>query len=209
VRACGSLVLASAALTALTVVGCGGEEQTATQRPVPPVHTATMTRDTPPRLRRVCASAARKGTVAVRCPRLVPEKSLNSSVLLPRRGVVRPGAAGDDGRRRFRGPRDFYVIEAYARSVRPEGHWLTGAGSPRSLEERALVSSRPPRVRRMRVADRDIELRRYPPYPDGGVNGGHVVALARDDKELVYVSVHGHDHADVAIAMLVDLLSPR
>jgi len=168
-----------------------------------------MTRNISPRLRRVCASAARKGTVRVRCPRLIPAGAWGSSVLLPRRNVVRPGAAGDDGRRRFRGPRDFYVIEAYARSLRPEPHWLTAAGSARSLEERALSSARPPRVERVRVAGRDIELRRYAPYPDGGVTGGHVVAMARVQDQLVFVSVHGYEHADVAIAMLVDLLADR
>ena len=168
-----------------------------------------MTRDIPPRLRRVCASAARKGTVAVRCPRLIPAGAGQSSVLLPRRSVVRPGAAGDDGRRRFRGPRDFYVIDAYSRSLRPERHWLTAAGRARSLEERALSSTRPPRVEHVRVAGREIELRRYPPYPEGGVNGGHVVAIARAGDQLTYVSVHGHEHTDVAVAMLVDLLAAR
>ena len=118
-------------------------------------------------------------------------------------------AAGDDGRRRFRGPRDFYVIEAYARSLRPEGHWLTAAGNARTLEQKALRSARPPRVQRTRAAGRDLELRRYPPYPHGGVNGGHVVALASEGDQLTYVSVHGHEHADVAVAMLVDLLAGR
>ncbi len=204
-RTAGSLFLA---LSALAVSACG-QEQTATGEVAPTVTTAAMTRDIPPRLRRVCASAARKGTVSVRCPRLIPAGAGGSSVLRPRRSVVRPGARGDDGRRRYRGPRDFYVIEAYARSLRPEGHWLTAAGSERSLEEHALRSARPPRVQRVRVADRDIELRRYPPYPDGGVNGGHVVAIARGKEQLTYVSVHGHAHADVAIAMLVDLLGER
>ena len=198
----GSLVVA---LAGLAVGACGNEHDASA--PAPAVTTATMTRVIPPRLRRVCASAARKGTVAVRCPRLIPAGAGSSSVLLPRRSVVRPGAAGDDGRRRFRGPRDFYVIDAYARTLRPERHWLTAAGSARSLEERALRSARPPRVERLRVADHEIELRRYPPYPGGGVNGGHVVAIARAKDQLTYVSVHGYEHADVAIAMLVDLLA--
>ncbi len=195
-------------LAGLAMSACA-DEQNVTDTPVPAVTTATMTRDIPPRLGRVCGSAARKGTVAVRCPRLIPAGTGSSSVLLPRRSVVRPGAAGDDGKRRFRGPRDFYVIEAYARSLRPERHWLTAAGSARSLEERALRSSRPPRVEHIRIAARDIELRRYPPYPDGGVNGGHVVAIARVKDQLTYVSVHGHEHTDVAIAMLTDLLADR
>lgn len=201
----GLILLALAGLAA----GACGREQIAVDPAVPAVRTATMTRDVPPRLRRVCASAARKGTVSVRCPRLIPSGAGGSSVLLPRRGVVRPGAAGDDGRRRFRGPRDFYVIEAYARSLRPEGHWLTAAGNARTLEQKALRSARPPRVQRTRAAGRDLELRRYPPYPHGGVNGGHVVALASEGDQLTYVSVHGHEHADVAVAMLVDLLAGR
>lgn len=194
-------------LAGLAAGACGNDHDASA--PAPAVTTATMTREISPRLRRVCASAARKGTVRVRCPRLIPAGAGSSSVLLPRRSVVRPGAAGDDGRRRFRGPRDFYVIEAYARSLRPERHWLTAAGSARSLEERALRSARPPRVERVRVAGHEIELRRYPPYPGGGVNGGHVVAIARPADELTYVSVHGYEHADVAIAMLVDLLAAR
>jgi hypothetical protein len=193
-------------VAALSICACGARTPAA-DRAAPTVTTATMTRQIPPRLRRVCASAARKGTVAVRCPRLIPAGTTNTSVLLPRRSVVRPGAAGDDGRRRFRGPRDFYVIDAYARALRPERHWLTAAGSARSLEERALRSSSPPRVERVRVAGRDIEMRRYPAYPAGGVNGGHVVAIAPSADQFTYVSVHGHEHADVAIAMLVDLLA--
>lgn len=86
---------------------------------------------------------------------------------------------------------------------------MTAAGSARSLEERALRSARPPRVERVRVAAHEIELRRYPPYPGGGVNGGHVAAIARAADQLAYVSVHGYEHADVAIAMLVDLLADR
>ncbi|MEJ7784848.1 MAG: hypothetical protein WKF96_08595 [Solirubrobacteraceae bacterium] len=99
------------------------------------------------------------------------------------------------------------MIEAQARSIRPDRHWLTGSGSARSLEERALTSLRPPRVERLRAPGRLIEIRRYPPYPDGGVNGGHIVALARDGASLTYVSVHGKEHRDVAVAMLVDLLA--
>ena len=60
-------------------------------------------------------------------------------------------------------------------------------------------------MKRVRVAGQNLELRRYPPYPDGGINGGHVVALARDGTRIIYVSVHGYEHKDVAIAMLVDL----
>gem|GEM_PF-6799250 len=39
------------------------------------------------------------------------------------------------------------------------------------------------------------------------MNGGHVVALVREGDQLTYVSVHGHEHVDVALAMLVDLLT--
>jgi len=77
------------------------------------------------------------------------------------------------------------------------------------LGVRALRSSRRPRVQRLEIADRAVELRRYPPYSDGGVNGGHVVAIARTADQLTYVSVHGYEHTDVAIAMLVDLLAER
>ena len=193
-----SLVLIGLAL------GACGEQQPATLPTAPEVKSAEMTRRIPARLSRVCASAARKGTVPVRCPRLIPEGTSSSSVLQPRRSVVRPGAPGDDGRRRF-GLRDYYVIEAYAPSLKPEGHWLTGSGTARSLEERALRSSVAPRVERVRVAGQNLELRRYPPYPNGGINGGHDVALARDGTRSIYVSVHGYEHKDVAIAMLVDL----
>lgn len=204
----GCVVIVSMVLAGCGSGGSSGAKNTV-DTAVPAVTTAAMTRDISPRLRRVCASAARKSTVPVRCPGLIPAGPGGSSVLLPRRSVVRPGAAGDDGKRRFRGPRDFYVIEAYARSLRPEGHWLTASGSASSLEERALRSARAPRVDRVRVAGRDIEVRRYPPYPDGGVNGGHAVAIARAGDRLDYVSVHGLEHADVAVAMLVDLLADR
>lgn len=196
------VVLAAGALAAC------GDERSPRAPDAPVVRSAAMTRAIPARLRRVCASAARKGTVPVRCPRLIPAGASSSSVLAPRRSVVRSGARGDDGRRRFRGPRDHYVIEAHAGALRPQpGHWLTASGAARSLEARALRSAAPPRVRRVRVAGRAVELRRYASYPDGGVNGGHVVALAREDDRLTYVSVHGHGHEDVAVAMLVDLLA--
>ena len=193
-----SLVLIGLAL------GACGEQQPANPPTAPGVKSAQMTRRIPARLSRVCASAERKGTVPVSCPRLIPEGTRSSSVLQPRRSVVRPGAPGDDGRRRFRGLRDYYVIEAYARSLK-EAHWLTGAGTARSLEEHALRSSVAPGVERVRVAGQSLELRRYPLYPDGGINGGHVLALVRDGARIIYVSVHGYEHKDVAIAMLVEL----
>jgi len=174
--------------------------------PPPRVSSATMTRAIPARLRRVCASAARKSTgIAVTCPPLIPAGPVHASVLLPRRSVVRPGARGDDGVRRFRGSRAFYVIEAYSRSL-PARHWLVGAGRTGDIERRALASATPPRVTRRRVNGRWIELRRFAAYPAGGVNGGHVAAVARTGDRTQYVSVHGAQHADVAVAMLVALL---
>ena len=165
-----------------------------------------MTRVVPSRLQRVCASAESKSVgVTVSCPRVLPAGFSDASVLAPRRSVVRPGAEGDDGRRRFRGSRAFYVIDAYSSSL-PKRHWSIGGGAAADLEAWGLASDEQPTTSLRRAGGRTLEVRRYPSYPRGGVNGGHVVAVARDRASLRFVSVHGWEHEDVAVSMLLDAL---
>lgn len=207
-----ALPLSLAVLAALELGACSSTQG----RPAAPVadaktrvRSAVMTSAVPSKLKRVCRSAERKSrAVRVACPGVLPAGLSSASVLLPRRSVVRPGAQGDDGRRRYRGSRAFYVIEGHSSALRPERHWLTGAGAELDVENRALASSERPSTQRRTVSGRTVEVRRYPPYPEGGINGGHVVALAREAGGMRYVSVHGWHHEDVAIAMLLDQLRP-
>ena len=50
-------------------------------------------------------------------------------------------------------------------------------------------------------ADFPIRIQRFPPYPAGGVNGGHVGAYCRCGGVVVLVSIHGYDNGGRARQM--------
>jgi hypothetical protein len=67
------------------------------------------------------------------------------------------------------------------------------------------VKGNPTLVRGMTAADRGIRVYRFPPYPAGGVNGGHWAAVAPVGEEIVLASLHGRRYVNAAVAMALDM----
>jgi hypothetical protein len=90
-------------------------------------------------------------------------------------------------------------------------HWIAGAGTTRAVRYDQLgdaeneVKGLPRLVSRSRVRGYAVAVYEYPENPAGGPNGGHSAAFVRCGRLLVFASIHGHGHEQVAIAMAVDL----
>jgi hypothetical protein len=70
-------------------------------------------------------------------------------------------------------------------------HWLAGAGTPDAVKHELLSQaayeapkSVPRLVRRLRVSGRPTAIYRAPPYPRGGIFGGHMIATISVDTTL-------------------------
>lgn len=130
---------------------------------------------------------------------------------LPRRTTL--GTPGEDGARgeyRYRGSRRLYVLDFLSGNALGNGHWLVGGGDPDDLAGEFLRAPGPSQSqaerRYVRRGPHRIVVQRFPGYPTGGVNGGHVVASARRGGMLLFASVHDYEHEDVAIALLSSML---
>lgn len=210
-----------AALVAATPMGCGpafddrGDQPGSASRPVDPERLATTVRSVPvttrrsPELQAACAGAARKAFVPVRCPTVRPAGRTGASVLLPRRTTLRgPDAPGDAGKYRYRTSRHLYVLEIHSSALEGVGHWIVGAGRPPDVRREALrvMTGQLPPATTQQLLGRRVAVQTFPPHPEGGINGGHVVATANQDGLLLFASVHGRQHEDLAVALLVSML---
>lgn len=210
-----------AALLAAAPVGCGpafddrGNHPGSTSRPVDPQRLATSVRSVrvttrrSPELQAACAGAARKAFVPVRCPTVRPHGPTGASVLLPRRTTLRgPDAPGDAGKYRYRTSRHLYVLDMHSSALEGGGHWIVGAGRPPDVRREVLrvMSGQLPPATTQQLLGRRVAVQTFPPYPKGGINGGHVVATATQDGLLRFASVHGHQHKDLAVSLLVSML---
>ncbi|MDQ3870563.1 MAG: hypothetical protein M3301_02970 [Chloroflexota bacterium] len=92
-------------------------------------------------------------------------------------------------------------------------HWIVGSGRRADVRRFVLgdelneVKGVPKLILKRVVHDYTIEVYRYPPFPAGGPNGGHVAAFVTVAGQVLFASVHGYSHADAAIAMAVDMAS--
>jgi hypothetical protein len=92
-------------------------------------------------------------------------------------------------------------------------HWMAGAGTRRAADTQLIddrwhdTNGLPTRIRLLRSGGTRIAVYRYPAAA-GGLQEGHVAALAPDGPKVEFVSIHGrdHGHAEAATAMLIDLL---
>jgi hypothetical protein len=77
-------------------------------------------------------------------------------------------------------------------------HWIVGKGNAMAARRILLsdrtnaVKGRPRLVETVHHAGRIIRIYGYPPYPAGGVNGGHVAAFVPCGNEVVLASIHGY-----------------
>ncbi len=79
---------------------------------------------------------------------------------------------------RYRAPRSIYVL-TFMSSGLNDRHWMIAGGRTAQVKAQFLRPARgsaTPRARQMRRAGQQLRVARYPPYPAGGINGGHIVA---------------------------------
>jgi hypothetical protein len=156
-----------------------------------------LTRDVPSTLRGACTELGRRlrregSARAVLCPSLVPAGPLRVAFAGPLTGV-RPGRPGRS-----------YMIDVHSPQLpdqRSGGHWLVASGTRSGLRLAGLVDLAPTAVRTLRLAGVFAVVREMPPYPRGGVNGGHVLVEWHLGANTHLVSVHGHRNRERALLM--------
>lgn len=168
------------------------------------VTSAALTDELPRRVARACLKAERVARVPVRCPSWVPAGPLD---LQFGGGAVTAQPPGNT----------FYLLNFYTprlnRGKRDPGgdpgiqlgHWVAGGGRPGSLVEE-FGAPEITGARSREIDGWDVRVEDYVPYPGGGIHGGHVVASTTRGDHRYLASIHGYDHEDVAIAMLLSML---
>lgn len=202
------LRLAGPALVVVGIAaGCGGgstgpsagaattaEPAHARPRPVQRLH---LTRVVPAALTSACRDLQerldREGTARpVVCPPLVPMGQLRAQGY-PLAGV-RPGRPGRS-----------YAMDVQSADLPHAGdsggHWLVAAGTRSALRIAGLVDLVPVPARPVATGPYAGEIRKLPPFPRGGVNGGHVVVSFRAGGVLYLVSLHGYRNTGRAVLM--------
>ena len=150
-----------------------------------------MTSEIPSKVRATCRAAARYARVAVRCPRLVPD--------IPIERRLGYGSLSPIGERR-----------AYTLTFNNAGrlHWIIGGGSQERVRRYELKESSVSRRRRIKEGGITIDLYRFREFPRGSYHGGHVGAFIQYGSQVVFATVHGVKHTDVAVAIARSML-PR
>jgi hypothetical protein len=156
-----------------------------------------LTTEVPSWVRRSCRSARQKVRVKVVCPGLVPdvplvaERGLSGPYLFPSRSV--------------------YLLSFNNGDIEGTVHWIVGGGDIRSVRKWVLEGSGnayPGRARLLETRDvgsHHVRVYRFPEYPAGGANGGHVAALVPIGGQVVFASIHGSRWTDAVIAIAVAL----
>jgi hypothetical protein len=101
-----------------------------------------------------------------------------------------------------------YVLSFLSSGLR-DAHWMLAGGRTSEVASQFLRSAsgaRTPQWRRMERAGRTLRVARYPPYPAGGINGGHILVRVTEGSMTYVASVHGYGHEDVAVALLLSIL---
>jgi hypothetical protein len=87
-------------------------------------------------------------------------------------------------------------------------HWVVAKGSPAAVRYWVLsdatneVKGLPHRLKDLRMGGRLVSIYRFPPFPKGGVFGGHDAALLRSGAFVVVASIHGrHAYASARMAV--------
>jgi hypothetical protein len=176
-----------------TVWACGGASS-ARPAGAPAVESVPMTRRVPGAVARACREAARLTSVPVVCPRVLPKVRVDTDSRVT-------GAFVRGGRD------DLYEVTVNS-GLRM--HWIAGAGADAAVD-RFIVDGEENEVRgaarsagAVEVDGRRFALVRFGGRA-GGPHSGHVIALWRHDGRTSFVSVHGREHEDVAVAMLDDV----
>jgi len=199
-------LLATALLAAALLAGCGGGG------PAPELPPGARLAPSPATLTNLCDRAAQRADVPVRCPKRLPAHR--------GRGVAKVQAFGKtsgayllDIENGFAGgePHAFHLLVGGQRE--PFGRNWDG------IDEQLRVTTRkvtipmrgggrftqqlPARqIGTARVRGNDAVVLREPPYPQGGLHGGHVVVLWNEGGHGYLVSVHGERLSQRALTSL-------
>jgi hypothetical protein len=146
-----------------------------------------------------CRDAARQTRFRIICPELIPHVPIvhDHSVY---GAIVYPGEP------------NFYMLTFNNGDNGRALHWIVGGGTRAAVDKWLLsdrfneVKGRPKLIERARLRGRPVSVYRFPDYPAGGPNGGHVAALVDAGGLIVFASPHGYAHQDAALAMAADLL---
>lgn len=156
-----------------------------------------LTTEVPFPVSRSCRTARQEVRVEVVCPGLVPdvplidERGLSGPYLFPSRSV--------------------YLLSFNNGAIEGTVHWIVGGGDIGSVRKWVLRGSgnaypgRATLLETRDVGDHHVRIYRFPEYPSGGANGGHVAALVPVGGEVVFASIHGSRWTDAVIAMALAL----
>jgi hypothetical protein len=131
-----------------------------------------------PVVRRACETAAERSSLTVACPRVIPAGGDPTVQYVGRIG----GKSG---------PADSYSIHLISASLRRPGsdrenpgHWAVEAARSVSALRKALLRTAQIRPARRALELNGVDLTEYtmPPYPAGGLHGGHLVHLWKGDR---------------------------
>jgi hypothetical protein len=93
-------------------------------------------------------------------------------------------------------------------------HWIAGGGTMKAMRYFVLRDSQnevkglPRLTSRRNVSGYRVAIYKFPPYPAGGPNGGHTLALVQCGERGVFASIHASiwsDYVAAVTAMAVDL----
>lgn len=179
------------------LAACGEGEKPRSPEPL------RLTDTVSPVITRACETAAERSSLTVACPRIVPADRDHD--------IHDVGKLGGK-----RGPADSYSIHVISPSIRrgasdPEnpGHWAIDAARSVSTLRKALMANVQVRPARRTLELNGVDVTEYtmPPYPAGGLHGGHVVLLWKGDRAAYLLSVHDPRNRRRALAMASALVA--
>jgi hypothetical protein len=162
-----------------------------------------LTDKVPHAVSRACDMAASRSSLTVACPRIVPAGG-DHAIQYAGRLVGRRGPAGSHS---------IHLISPALRRTGsdPEnpGHWALEAARSASTLRKGLIPKDQIRPWRRSLELNGINATEYrmPPYPAGGVHGGHVVFVWRGDRAAYLLSVHDPRNRRRALAMASALVA--
>lgn len=151
-----------------------------------------------PVVKRACVRAQRRSRLHVVCPRVLPPGRTS--------GIQYASRVGG-----HTGPARSYSMHLTTKSLRRKsdrsqpGHWsVAGATDPKVL--RTELGHGRPRPRNVTLDGFSVEEFVMPPYPRGGVHGGHVVFVWQGRGAAYLVSVHDPANRARAVEIATDLV---
>lgn len=163
-----------------------------------PVHSIRLSAEVSRRVLKTCDQAARATHIRVICPPVTPADGVTGDPSLYGPQIVSDGT---------------YTMSFNNGQVTGHIHWEIGAATgsgvwraefDRSNWDAPLPKQPPRRISTRRHAGYVIKIYRFPDS-DGQLEG-HDVALATEHGITYFASIHGHNHDDADIAMLLAIL---